>query len=353
MTGAAHEALEGAAAVLVSDYGRGVAARRDVRAAMGALRPGVPVVWDPHPRGAEPIPGVRLATPNRREVTALVHDGDGGDGGDERSDVAVLSEGAHQLLERWRLGALAVTLGARGALLVAPGGPPLAVPAPAARGDDPCGAGDRFAAAAARALLHGALVSEAVIEAVGVASAFVDAGGAAALGRDAAHTAPSGAPHDARALSARMRAGGGTVVATGGCFDLLHAGHVGMLEAARRLGDCLIVCLNSDDSLRRIKGHERPLQRQEDRAAVLEALGCVDAVAIFEEDTPVRLLEQLRPHVFAKGADYALGALPEARALAAWGGQAVVVPYLPGRSTTRLVDLAHEQRSRAHRRETP
>jgi rfaE bifunctional protein nucleotidyltransferase chain/domain len=113
-----------------------------------------------------------------------------------------------------------------------------------------------------------------------------------------------------------------------------------MLQAARQLGDCLVVCLNSDASTRRLKGPDRPLQPAADRATVLLALDCVDAVATFEEDTPVPVLERLRPDIFCKGADYAVADLPEGRALARWGGQAVVLPYLAGRSTTRLVEEA-------------
>jgi D-beta-D-heptose 7-phosphate kinase / D-beta-D-heptose 1-phosphate adenosyltransferase len=129
-------------------------------------------------------------------------------------------------------------------------------------------------------------------------------------------------------------------VATGGCFDILHAGHVAMLRAARALGDCLVVCLNGDDSVRRLKGADRPLQSATDRAAVLLGLDSVDAVVVFDEDTPAEALEQLRPSIFAKGADYAGADLPEARTLAQWGGQVVAVPYLQGRSTTRLLQEA-------------
>ena len=145
---------------------------------------------------------------------------------------------------------------------------------------------------------------------------------------------------DALALAERVRAAGGTVVATGGCFDLLHAGHVLLLRTARALGDCLIVLLNSDDSVRRLKGPDRPLQRAEDRAEVLAALGSVDAVLVFDEDTPEQALRRLRPHLFAKGGDYTGATLPEAAALEEWGGQAVVLPYLSGRSTTTIVQEA-------------
>jgi D-beta-D-heptose 7-phosphate kinase/D-beta-D-heptose 1-phosphate adenosyltransferase len=130
------------------------------------------------------------------------------------------------------------------------------------------------------------------------------------------------------------------VVATGGCFDLLHAGHVATLEAARALGDCLVVLLNSDASVRRLKGSGRPLQPQQDRARVLGALHCVDAVVIFGEDTPAVALEELQPDVWAKGGDYSGVELPEATVIARWGGQVVTVPYLAGRSTTALVELA-------------
>jgi rfaE bifunctional protein nucleotidyltransferase chain/domain len=137
-----------------------------------------------------------------------------------------------------------------------------------------------------------------------------------------------------------VRAAGGTVVATGGCFDLLHAGHVRTLVAARALGDCLIVCLNSDTSVRRLKGRGRPLVTQDDRASVLEALSCVDGVIIFDEDTPERALRRARPHVWVKGGDYEGVRLPEADVLAEWGGRALVLPYLDGRSTTRLIEEA-------------
>jgi rfaE bifunctional protein nucleotidyltransferase chain/domain len=138
-------------------------------------------------------------------------------------------------------------------------------------------------------------------------------------------------------VSTRVRAHGGRVVATGGCFDLLHAGHVSTLQAARALGDCLVVCLNSDASVRRLKGPGRPLVAEADRAAVLAALACVDAVVVFDEATPAAVLRQLRPHVFAKGGDYSAADPPEGAVLAEWAGEVVLLPYLEGRSTTRLV----------------
>ncbi|HEX3623619.1 MAG TPA: PfkB family carbohydrate kinase [Acidimicrobiales bacterium] len=339
---AARAVLAGAAAVLVADYGRGTTSEPGLRAALAELSPRIPVVWDPHPRGAVPVAGARLATPNSREAAGLVPEVEG-DG------LAAHTDRARALAGRWQAASVAVTLGAGGALLATADVPPLVVPARPVVGGDPCGAGDRFAAAATTALADGALPSEAVEVAVAAASAFVGAGGASAalaLAGAAVDRAPATGEAPARALIDRIRSAGGTVVAAGGCFDLLHAGHVSLLAAARSLGDCLVVCLNSDASVRRQKGAGRPYVNEADRAAVLLALGCVDGVAVFDEDTPLALLDRLRPDVFAKGADYAVADLPEAALLAGWGGQAVVLPYLGGRSTS---GLAREVLSRSSR----
>jgi D-beta-D-heptose 7-phosphate kinase / D-beta-D-heptose 1-phosphate adenosyltransferase len=229
-------------------------------------------------------------------------------------------------------------------VLAGPTGAPLAIPAPPVAGGDPCGAGDRFASRAAVALAAGAAVEEAVQDAVREASRFVAAGGASAVvGPGSAAGGVKPAPRDAGdplALADAVRSAGGTVVATGGCFDLLHPGHIQTLEAARALGDCLIVCINSDASVRRLKGPGRPVVNEDDRTAVLRALRCVDAVLVFDEDTPAQALERLRPDVWAKGGDYAGRELPEAAVLEPWGGQAVVLPFVDGKSSTRLIEEA-------------
>ena len=131
---------------------------------------------------------------------------------------------------------------------------------------------------------------------------------------------------------------GGTVVATGGCFDLLHPGHVQLLQRARQLGDVLVVLLNSDRSVRELKGPGRPIVPAPDRAAVLRALGCVDAVVEFDERTPITALTRLQPDLFVKGGDYGADELPEQAVMSTWGGQCVVLPYLEGHSTTTLYE---------------
>jgi D-beta-D-heptose 7-phosphate kinase / D-beta-D-heptose 1-phosphate adenosyltransferase len=328
---AARAAIGRADAVLVSDYGRGVARQPELRAAIAERRMEVPVVWDPHPRGPAPVPGLAVATPNEKEAKLLCADS-------ATDGVAASADRGDALRRAWDVGAVCVTRGPRGAVLSTEGAEPLALPAGPAPGGDPCGAGDRFASRLACALGDGRPLAESALEAVAVASAFVAAGGARRALRPG--ETPVKAESDPVGVAQRVRAAGGTVVATGGCFDLLHAGHLRTLEAARGLGDCLVVCLNSDASVRRLKGPHRPVVPQSDRASVLSALGCVDGVVIFDEDTPERALRSLRPHVWAKGGDYEGAGLPEAAALAEWGGRSVVLPYVTGLSTTRLIEEA-------------
>ncbi|MFG2576401.1 D-glycero-beta-D-manno-heptose 1-phosphate adenylyltransferase [Streptomyces sp. NPDC048481] len=335
-TDEAWKALEGAGAVLVADYGRGAA---DVlREALTATAARAPVVWDPHPRGGPPVPGVRLATPSAAEARSFAGRLADGPAAGDPNPLHGAARDADALVRAWRAASVAVTLGGRGALL-SHGGTPLLMPSPVTAQGDACGAGDRFAATAAGRLADGVLTETAVRDAVQAATRYVAEGGVRALWtEDGPPAGPAG--DDAAGLVDRVRAAGGTVVAAGGCFDLLHAGHVALLEAARRAGDCLVVCVNSDASVRRRKGDGRPLVPLADRVRVLAALECVDAVAVFDEDTPERLLGELRPHIWAKGGDYAASRLPEAALVESWGGQVVLFPYLDGRSTTGIARRA-------------
>jgi D-beta-D-heptose 7-phosphate kinase / D-beta-D-heptose 1-phosphate adenosyltransferase len=332
----AAEAIAEAGALLVSDYGHGTTADPLLREALSRRAARAPLVWDPHPRGTEPVPGTWLVTPNAAEAARSA--GLPGPGG----TVLDAAAAAERLLGAWPVPSVAVTLGGRGALLARTGQAPLAIPATAMHVSDPCGAGDRFAVAAATSLRNRAVLSEAVTWAVAAATRYLAEGGVDGLARS-----PGSGPddrrdgrRDARETIEAVRAAGGTVVAAGGCFDVLHAGHVSMLRAARSLGDCLVVCMNSDESVRRLKGPGRPINPAADRAAVLAALDCVDRVAVFDEDTPERLLCQLKPDIWVKGGDYDGRELPEAGVLARWGGRAVTVPYLAGRSTSLIASAA-------------
>ncbi len=340
-------ALSRADCVLVSDYGRGVSALPALRDLLQSLPSSVPLVWDPHPRGADPVPGCHLVTPNRSEAAAFAQRPEPSRGS-AGSQLADTQADAVALVHGWQARAVAVTLGGRGALLTYGSGAPSVSPAPSVHCVDPCGAGDRFAVTAALELALDRLPSEAVAAAVLSASGYVAQGGPGGLFAssyphdEGAPGAPAGfvAAADVCALLDGVRARGGTVVAAGGCFDLLHAGHIATLQSARSLGDCLVVCLNSDASVRRLKGPQRPLVRQADRARVLNALECVDAVVVFDEDTPAEILDQLRPHIWVKGGDYAGVDVPEAAVLERWGGQVVTLSYLPGHSTSQLASAA-------------
>ncbi len=333
--------LRAARVILVSDYGRGVAELcRDLLRDLTA-----PVIWDPHPRGVLPALGCALVTPSESEARLLCAE-----------PCNPPDRIAYDLVRDLGAEAVAVTLAERGTVLACRGGRPVRIPPPAlVTGRDSCGAGDRFASAAALALAEGASTEDAVATAVGEATRFVEQGGAAAVrlprpARRRRSSAPqvdvpltSGPESLAGAVprtAALVRAAGGRLIATGGCFDLLHAGHVSLLRQARALGDALIVCVNSDESVRRLKGRGRPVVSERDRVEVLRALECVDAVAVFDDDTPCALIEHLRPDVWVKGGDYTGREMPETEAVRRAGGEVVILPSVPGHSTTGLIAAA-------------
>lgn len=318
-----------ARAVCVADYGRGVTAHAELRDLLARTAARAPVVWDPHPRGSDPVSGCWLVTPNQDEAQ---------------------THSAESLRTQWDAKAVCVTLGSKGAFLTAEGGnshhPVPETAAPAGRGDT-CGAGDRFAIAATLALASGKDVAAAVTDAVDAASRFVAAGGAVGVSSAAAVDRNHSAATDSTAITGdiaevrdRLRRGGGTLVATGGCFDLLHTGHVRLLRQARQLGDALVVLLNSDASVRALKGPRRPVMADRDRARVLAALACVDAVVIFDERSPEVVLERLRPDIWVKGGDYTEADLPEAGLVRRHGGEVVLLPTVAGYSSSNLIAAA-------------
>lgn len=130
----------------------------------------------------------------------------------------------------------------------------------------------------------------------------------------------------------------GRLVFTNGVFDLIHPGHVDVLSESRARGDALVVGINSDESVRRLKGPTRPIRGEADRAYVLAALECVDVVVVFGDDTPLKLIEALKPDVVAKGGDYTIDTIVGAREVKSWGGEAIVIPLTPGHSTTSIIE---------------
>jgi len=139
-------------------------------------------------------------------------------------------------------------------------------------------------------------------------------------------------------IAATLKVAGKVVVFTNGCFDLLHSGHVRYLAAARRLGDCLIVGLNSDKSIRRLKGMTRPINGQEDRAEVLSALAAVDYVVIFDDHIAAGLVAAIKPDIYVKGGDYRIEDIPETQAVSSYGGKTMLIPLVPGRSSSNIIN---------------
>ena len=135
----------------------------------------------------------------------------------------------------------------------------------------------------------------------------------------------------------KSKAVGKTLVFTNGCFDIIHAGHVRYLSEAKKLGDCLIVGLNSDRSVKELKGPTRPLNHQEDRAEVVAALAAVDYVIIFDERTAESLVNEVKPDIYVKGGDYCIEEIPEAKIVASNGGKTILIPEVPGRSSTNMI----------------
>jgi rfaE bifunctional protein kinase chain/domain/rfaE bifunctional protein nucleotidyltransferase chain/domain len=320
-------ALDEADGVLVSDYGRGVASDVHVRLALAARAEALPLVWDPHPRGEAPLAGATLATPNLAEAVSRAR-------AKPPRDEEGLGKLAARLARRWKVERVGITLGENGAVLAPEARRPWRVRCARERGDS-CGARDMFAAEAAARLADRQSCKEAVTSAVAAATRFVADGyvredrlrffGQPSHAADASEGSPSPSLAKALELAGRVRRRGGKVIAIGGSFDVLCLGHVRSLEAAARLGDCLIVLLASDRSISGRKGADRPLLGEQERAAMLRALSCVDEVAICEESTPAEALHLLRPEVWAKG-EQDLDELPESREVPSWGGRVATLP---------------------------
>lgn len=149
---------------------------------------------------------------------------------------------------------------------------------------------------------------------------------------------------DLQALLTKLRQEGKTIVTTNGCFDILHVGHVRYLEETKKFGDVLIVALNSDASVRRLKGEGRPINNENDRAEVLNALKSVDYVVLFDEDSPMQLLAEIKPDVHTKGADYTVETLPEAKVILENGGRLEFIKFVEGKSTTSTIAKINAQK---------
>ncbi len=337
----APELLLDADAVVLSDYGKGtLAGAAELIGACAAA--GVPVLVDPKGDDFERYRGATVVTPNQGEFERVV--------GRCADDAAIAERGA-RLREALAIEALLVTRGEHGMTLIAAGHPPLHLPARAREVFDVTGAGDTVIGVLASSLAAGMDMADAARVANVAAGLVVAKLGAATTTREelsaalhAAGDAPpvSGVTDEPALLEAlaAARARGETVVMTNGCFDLLHAGHVAYLAQARALGDRLVVAVNDDASVARLKGTGRPLTPLSARMAVLAALSAVDWVVPFSEDTPARLVETLAPDVLVKGGDYRVEQIAGADSVCARGGRVEVLDFVEGFSTSEILARA-------------
>jgi D-beta-D-heptose 7-phosphate kinase/D-beta-D-heptose 1-phosphate adenosyltransferase len=254
---------------------------------------------------------------------------------------------AELILDRTGAHIAAVTLDIDGALVLDGRAPAVRTATVGAPASHAVGAGDAYLAALTLAVASGASTRDAATLAQRAAIASIQ-GPRTCVTRvedvvadRTSELAATSADHDVATVLARIRAArarGARLVFTNGCFDVLHHGHVGFLQQARALGDLLVVGLNSDASVARLKGPDRPVNSVEDRLAVLSALSCVDYVIVFEEDSPEWLIQELRPDIYVKGGDYHDDLLPEADLVRRLGGEVRILDYLPDRSTSSIIE---------------
>jgi D-beta-D-heptose 7-phosphate kinase/D-beta-D-heptose 1-phosphate adenosyltransferase len=334
-------AVADAAVIVLSDYGKGVLTPELMRALIDAGKAqGRPVVVDPKGKDFSRYRGATVMTPNRAELAAATSMPVGND--------AEIAAAARKLIAECSLESLLVTRGADGMTLVGPTGDSVHLPAEAREVFDVSGAGDTVVAMLAAALAAGVALPDAarlsnvaagvVVGKTGTAVATADEVFTALHTQDLLAAESKVATHDeALARVARWRKDGLSIGFTNGVFDLLHPGHVTLLAQAKAVCDRLVVGLNSDASVKRLKGPTRPVQNESARGAVLASLAAVDLVTIFGEDTPLSLIEQIRPDVLIKGSDYTIATVVGADVVQRHGGRVILAELLPGHSTTGTI----------------
>ena len=337
MAKALGKSLDGAGAVVLSDYGKGTLS--DVRGLINACRDAaIPALVDPKGTDFSKYRGASLITPNQSEFEAVA-------GVCETDDELVRH--ARQMIDELDLAAVLITRSEKGMLLVEDGAEPVFLSTQAREVYDVTGAGDTVIATLAGALASGQDLASAAALANLAAGLVVRKIGVAAVtpGEISAwlHQRGQGgrglvALDQLRAMVTESHDRNERVIMTNGCFDVLHAGHVAYLEEAKSLGDRLIVAVNDDDSVMRLKGESRPINTLEDRLLVLAGLAAVDWVIPFSEDTPAALIAQVLPDVLVKGGDYVPEEIAGAKEVLQNGGEVRVLSFRDGHSSSRIID---------------
>jgi len=340
----AKEALNACGAVVLSDYQKGVLSPEVIKKIIAlAGKSNKPVIIDPKGRDFSRYRGASLLTPNLNELATATNLPVG-----EDKEVA---QAANKLMESCGIASVLATRGAEGLTIVrgAKGSQPEHFPAMAREVSDVSGAGDTVVATLAAALSVGHDLSAAAQLANVAAGIVVGKAGTAVVHSSELLGAlrhkdlqPGEAKivslSDALERTSRWRRKKLKIGFTNGCFDLLHPGHISLLEQSRAACDRLVVGLNSDDSVVRLKGESRPVQSESARETVLASLACVDLVVVFSEDTPIKLIEVLRPDVLVKGADYDIEAVVGADIVQGYGGKVLLADLSPGYSTSSTIE---------------
>ena len=344
------ELLPGADVVCIEDYNKGVCTPGVCQAIIrAAKRHAVPVLVDPAAiEDYSKYRGATTITPNRSEAALAT-----GIEMDDHAPCEAHAPIARTLVDTLELDAAVITLDKLGALLLERGGQPLPVPTVARQVYDVTGAGDMVLAALAGAIANGIDWPDAVrfanaaagleVEVFGVVPMPIERIHREVMLREGGVATRQGKVRTLEQLLvevAALRNDAKQIVFTNGCFDVLHNGHLSLLRRAAAEGDFLIVAVNSDDSVRRLKGRKdpsRPINNEHDRAELLGGLECVDAVLVFTEDTPERVINAIQPDVLVKGAEYSIDQVPGATTVQARGGRVVLLEMVQGKSTTGLV----------------
>jgi D-beta-D-heptose 7-phosphate kinase / D-beta-D-heptose 1-phosphate adenosyltransferase len=333
--------IEDSQVLVLSDYGKG--ALQDVPALiqLGRSR-GIPVIVDPKGTDFSKYRGASLITPNLIEFEAVV--------GPCRNEEELLQKGL-QLVSELDLEAILITRGEHGMTLIRPGSPELHLPARAQEVFDVTGAGDTVISVLAASLAAGEDFADATALANLAAGLVVGKLGTAAISGPELRRAIRAQQGSGRGVMTAdqltiaaqdARAHGEKIVFTNGCFDIIHAGHVGYLAEAKKLGDRLVVAINDDESVRRLKGTGRPINPVERRMAVLAGLEAVDWVVSFAEDTPEALLHSLQPEILVKGGDYTLEQVVGGEYVHSYGGEVKALDFLDNCSTSAIVEKVKE-----------
>lgn len=337
-------ALGGANVLVLSDYAKGVLSEQVCQKLIRRARDlGVAVLVDPKQRDFSRYHGATTVCPNLNELSVAA--------GLPAKDIKGLFEAGHRLVSELGLEYLTVTLSEKGIAVLDADGKQHLSPAAARQVFDISGAGDTVIAVLALARACGLATDSATALANLAAGVVVGKIGTVPVDRDELLSALM--PEAERFAGEKVlslaqlrtrvsawRSAGATIVFTNGCFDLLHTGHIKLLEEARREGSRLVVAVNSDASVRKLKGPQRPIVAEKDRAGLLAALSAVDAVIIFDAPTPLAAIEALRPDVIVKGGDYDESTVVGAKEVRSWGGRVHIVPTVEGFSTTGLIAKA-------------